>query len=157
MNERSSPMKMQWILITLALALGWSNVGDAAVIYLGENVTVPTEQPINAIIVDGNGNTVEKVFYYNPSLGGVDIGGSWDAECTSIVLPDYNVRYLWAGGYWLDEGGYYWLGGRRYFYNYPGWGVHWSGYWSNHWHDSWHDHYYHHYDHWHDHGHWHHR
>lgn len=134
---------------------------DAAVIYLGDGVVVPPEKPINAIIVDANGTTSEKVFYYNPAVSGVDIGSGWDVDSTSIFFPDYNVRYLWSGGYWVDGAGYYWVGGHRFHYDFPGWSVHWNGYWSNHWHDSWHAHwaYHHDDDHWHyaDHEHWHHR
>lgn len=153
-------MKTPWILPTLLTAmLALSSTVDAAVIYLGANINVPTDKPINAIVVDGNGNTYEKVYYYNPALCGVDIGSSWDADSTSVFFPDYNVRYLWSNGYWLDENGYYWTGGHRYYYDYPGWSAHWGLYWNNHWHDSWHSHWYDHHDdaHWHysDHEHWH--
>ncbi|WP_068471221.1 hypothetical protein [Candidatus Protochlamydia phocaeensis] len=137
---------------------------QAGVVVFGPQVTIAYRQPVQAIIVDGSGNTYEKVFYYDPAIGGVDLGPSYAAADTSIYFPNYNVRYIWYNGYWVNEEGCYWDGGRCVYIDHPHWRVYWTGYWNNHWHESWHRHWvvhhedvawqYHGHEHWHEH--WHH-
>lgn len=139
-------MNKKWMLFTACASLFSLGMLQAEVICFGPSITFTAQQPVRAIIVDGDGNTIEKTYVYNPDLGGIDIG-VYSTPYASIYFPDSNVRYLYAGGFWVGEDGYYWNHGRRYYYDHPGWGAHWNGYWSNHarWREparevSWHEH-----------------
>lgn len=127
-------MKNKCILMGALASLLLCGSVNAAYVYFGPNVTFTAHQPVRAVLVDANGNTVERTCYYNPEAGGIDIG---DTTYSSVYFPDNNARYLNSGGFWVDENGYYWHGGRRYFYG-PGWNDHWHGYWHGGWHDGWH-------------------
>jgi len=135
---------MRKIASLLLSMLALSALANGAVVYLKPDVAIPADKPVRAIIVDANGNTYEKEYQYNPAITGVDIGDTLDVESNSIFFPDYDVRYLWSNGHWLDENGYYWTGGHRYYYDHPNWHEHWNTYWNNHWSNSWHSHWKHH-------------
>jgi hypothetical protein len=132
-------MDQKWFYRSaLAAILGFGSL-QAGIVYFAPNVTFTAQQPVNAIIIDGDGNTVEKTFVYDPAVSGIDVGIQ-GAPMTSIYFPDSNTRYIWYNGYWVGEDGYYWDRGHRGYVNMPTWNVYWGGYWNNHWHDSWHRH-----------------
>src|SRR5690242_19972965 len=120
-------MNRKFILMTAMASCMLMGQLSAGIVYFGPSVTFTARQPVRAVIVDADGNTIEKTCYYNPEIGGIDIG---DANYTSIYFPDTNVRYLYADGFWVGEDGYYWNRGRRYYYSNPGWHDRWHGYWN---------------------------
>jgi hypothetical protein len=140
-------MNKKWILLAAFASCFLIGHLKAGVVYFGPSVSFTAQQPVRAVFVDAYGNTVEKTCYFNPELGGVDIG---DASYTSVYFPDNNVRYMYANGFWIGEDGYYWNGGRRYYYDHPGWRDHWHGYWGGHTNVYINEH-----NNWHDGGHWH--
>jgi hypothetical protein len=112
------------------ILISLTSLSEAAVIVLNNMNTAMIRQPVTAVIVDTNGNSFEQTYYYEPSLNGVDIGLTNPGE--SIYFPDYNARYLWNNGYWVNEQGYYWNNGRYTYVDHPHWHDHWHGYWNNH-------------------------
>lgn len=160
----------KFLLTTLTTSiLSFASV-QAGIVYFGPQISYSVQTPVRAVIIDANGNTIEKTYTYDPAMGGIDldlIGGPQ----ASIYFPDTNVRYLWYDGRWVDADGCYYERGRRYYVTNPGWNIQWTNYWSSYPHDHWHhywerghntvvninvhdDH-----GHWHeghdDHGHWH--
>lgn len=123
--------------LTLIFA-GWMIQSEAAVVLLGgPGVVISSQQPIQAIVVDSNGNTFEQTVCYNPAIGGVDLNTAWAGPNASVYFPAYNTGYIWNNGFWVDQSGYYFDGGRRVFVSQPNWGVHWNGYWQGHGHGGW--------------------
>lgn len=100
-------------------------------------VTYADRQPLEAVVVDGKGNTSNQTFYYNAGLGGVDYAPVDANAAASIFFPSLQVGYLWNNGYWVDHSGYYWSGGHRYYTNHPNWHGYWGGYWNAHPHGGW--------------------
>jgi len=134
-------MKSKWILLAaFAVFTGYGHL-NAGIIYFGPSVTFTAQQPVRAVIVDADGNAIEKTYTYDPSVGGVDLGIP-GGPATSIYFPDTNVRYLWSNGCWVGEDGYYWNHGNRVYIQNPEWRTHWNGYWTthSHWHDEIHNH-----------------
>lgn len=126
------------ILLSSALSLGLTADAEAIVINLGGSEAAFTDQQaIQVVIVDGNGNAVERTVNYNPSLGGIDIDASWAGPNASIYVPNLNQSYLFYNGYWIDQNGYYWNNGQRQSLNDPQWNTHWSHYWEAHPRDHW--------------------
>jgi hypothetical protein len=129
------------LIASINFALGGSCTGEAAIVTIEQpGVVLNASQPIQAIIVDSSGNTVEQTVYYNPSLGGVDLNASWAGPNASIYFPAYNTGFIWYNGFWVSPEGYYWNGGKRVYVSHPHWGNYWSGYWHgrNHWQGDWH-------------------
>jgi hypothetical protein len=137
-------MRRSWtlLLVSIVIATGWIAQGEAAVVLLGRPGIVMNPQPVQAIIVDSNGNTIQQTVYYDPAIGGVNLETSWAAPNASVYFPAFDTGYVWYNGYWVDHTGYYWDGGRRVYIGHPNWGNFWVGYWHgrNHWHGGWHDH-----------------
>ncbi len=132
-------MNRKWILMGALASFLLCGGANAAYVYFGPSITFAPRQPVQAVFIDANGNSVERTCCYNSEVGGIDIG---DTTYSSVYFPGNNVRYLYADGYWVDESGYYWNGGRRYYYDHPGWNDHWHGYWrgggyGGGWHDGW--------------------
>lgn len=136
-------MKKSWLLFLAAssLATGWIAQGEAAVVVVGTpGVVINNQQPIQAVIVDSNGNTFQQTVYYNPAVGGVDLNTAWAGPNASVYFPAFGTGYVWYNGFWVDHTGYYWDGGRRLYIGHPNWGGFWVGYWHgrNHWDGGWH-------------------
>jgi hypothetical protein len=137
------------LLASVALATGWVNQGEAAVVVLGgPGIALNYCQPIQAIIIDSNGNTFQQTVYYDPAIGGVDLNTAWAGPNASVYFPAFGTGYVWYNGYWVDRTGYYWNAGRRIYIGHPNWGNYWVGYWHGRphwdggwyvgWHDNWH-------------------
>lgn len=103
-------------------------------------VNLSVGEPIKAIIVTPDGNTVEQTVPYNPTLGGVDINAGLVGANASIYFPSLNAGYVWYDGHWVDNEGYYWNNGARVYVNHPHWHEYWGGYWGryHHWDGGWH-------------------
>lgn len=119
-------MKKRLFILGIALlSISASKSGEASVVVLGPSVTVTPQQPITAVFTDNYGNTYEQTVYYNPALGGIDVGNTTYA---SVYFPTFSTGYLWNNGFWVGENGYYWNNG--------GWayvGPHWHDHWHNYW------------------------
>lgn len=135
-------MKKSALLIaTFSLAMSFAAQSEAIAIRIGgPDIVFSNRQPVIVVIVDSNGNTYEQTYYYDPSLGGLDIDPSFAGPGASIYIPSLGMGYLWYNGYWVDQQGYYWNGRERVYINYPDWHEHWHGYWEKHHHDQWRDH-----------------
>lgn len=136
-------MNKSW-LFTLAsmLTMGWIAEGEAAVVAIGgPEVVLTARQPVQAVVVDSNGNSYQQTVYYDPAISGVDLDTSWAGPNASVYFPEYGTGYLWYNGFWVDQAGYYWNGGNRVYIGHPAWHDHWAGYWRVHggWHGGWHD------------------
>lgn len=126
-----------YLFASLILGCGWFGEGQAAVVIVGgPGVVLTDRQPIQAVIVDTAGNTVEQTVYYNPALGGVDLDTSLAGANASVYFPSFGTGYVWYNGYWVDPNGYYWNGSARVSAGHPHWREYWSGYWGrrSHWH-----------------------
>jgi hypothetical protein len=135
--------KSKLFLLAFLLAIGWIGQGETAVVMVGgPGVVLGYQQPVQAVIVDTNGNTYQQTVYYNPSIGGVDLDTSYAGPNASVYFPEYGTGYVWYNGYWVDQAGYYWDGGRRLYIGHPHWHDHWALYWGghDHWHGGWHSH-----------------
>ncbi len=121
---------------------------DAAVVVF-DQAGMNSAQPIEATIVDSNGNTFQQTVYYDPSIGGVDMNANWAGPNASIYFPTLGTGYVWYNGYWVNPEGYYWNNGARYYVG-PTWNGYWANYWSGrpywngnwhggHWRGGWHD------------------
>jgi hypothetical protein len=142
--------KLSLLLLTSILATGWIVQGEAAVVLIGgPEIVLTNRQPVQAVVVDTNGNTYQQTVYYDPAIGGVDLDTSWAGPNASVYFPDYGTGYLWYNGYWVDRAGFYWNGGQRVYIGHPYWHDHWAGYWgggpgvywhgdSGYWHGGWH-------------------
>lgn len=133
-------MKKPWILVLASLlSIGFTSKTEAAVVTIGgPGISLTYRQPVQTVVVDTNGNTLQQTVYYDPAIGGVNLDTSWAGPNASVYFPAYQTGYVWYNGFWVDHAGYYWDGGRRVYLNHPHWGDHWSGYWHNHWHEGWH-------------------
>jgi hypothetical protein len=134
-------MQKTWLfLLPIVLTLGKIQPGEAAVIVIGGGATLTDRQPIQAVVIDSNGNRYNQTVYYNPAIGGVDIDTAGFGSNASVYFPAYGTRYICYNGFWVDEAGYYVDGGQRFYVNHPYWGDHWAGYWGHYggWHDGWH-------------------
>ncbi len=119
------------LLLALSLVLGFATQGEAAIVVIGgPGVALTYRQPVQAVIVDNNGNRYEQTVYYDPAMGGVDVDTTWAGPNASVYFPAYGTRYLWYNGYWVDQAGYYWNGGNRIYIGHPYWHDHWAGYWN---------------------------
>lgn len=135
-------MKKSWALLLLSslFAAGWTLHATAAVVVLDQGgATLTSQQPIQAVIVDSNGNSFQQTVYYNPSAGGIDLDTSWAGPNASVYFPSLNTGYVWYNGYWVSPEGYYWNGGNRLYVG-PTWNNYWTNYWSgrNYWNGDWH-------------------
>jgi hypothetical protein len=136
-------MKKSWLLL-LATILSTIYIakGEAAVVMLGgPGITLSYRQPVQAIVVDANGNSCQQTVFYDPNIGGVDLDTSWAGPNASVYFPDYGTGYLWYNGVWVDQTGYYWNGTQRIYIGHPSWRDHWAGYWRGHggWRGGWHE------------------
>lgn len=128
------------ILLSSALALSFAGEAEAALLNIDvQGQVLADQQPIQAVIVDSNGNTYERTVYFNPQVGGIDIDTSWAGPSASIFFPSLNQSYVWYNGFWVDQRGYYWNNGQRLYLNDPQWQVHWHHYWEAHPHEHWND------------------
>lgn len=129
--------KIGLLILTLLLSALQT---EAAVVVVQPGATFSPQQPIQAVVIDSSGNPTNQTFYYNSAVGGVDVNTAVGPD-TSIYFPDYGTRYIWYNGYWVDQGGYYWNDGRRFYVGHPHWNDYWGGYWRGHggWHDGWHN------------------
>lgn len=96
--------------------------------------------PVDAIVVDKDGDMSEQQYTYDPDAGGVVINNYNEVsgpDC-SIYFPLFAVGFIWWGGYWCDHDGYYWSGHGYHRANYNHWHNHWNNYWHNNWNNKWH-------------------
>lgn len=110
---------------------------QAAVVAIGgPGIAIKFHQPVQAIVVDPNGATVQQTVYYDPAIGGVDLDTSWAGPNASVYFPEYGSGYIWYNGVWVGREGYYWDGAKRVYVNHPDWNNHWAVYWGGqgHWH-----------------------
>lgn len=123
----------------LVFAFGKMAQGNAAIVTVGApGVVFSSGQPIQAVVVDSAGNNFQQTIYYDPAIGGVDLDTNWAGPNASVYFPTLGTGYVWYNGYWVDQAGYYWNGGRRVYVGHPHWGNFWVGYW--HGRDHWHGH-----------------
>lgn len=135
-------MQKSWIFLFTCLVAGWLASGNAAVVVIGgPGVVLTNRQPIQAVIVDSNGNTFQQNVFYDSAIGGVDLDTSWAGPNASVYFPTIGTGYVWYNGYWVDQTGYYWNGKNRVYIGHPNWNNYWSGYWHgrNHWNGGWHE------------------
>ncbi len=95
--------------------------------------------PVDAIIVDKDGNMTERQYTYDPAQGGVVINNYNQVagpDC-SLYFPVFGVGFLWWGGYWVDYNGYYWNGYGWGYVNYNRWHGRWNNYWHHNWNNKW--------------------
>lgn len=107
--------------------------------------------PVDAIVVDKDGNMSERQYTYDPNRGGVVINNYYQVagpDC-SLYFPAFGVGFLWNNGFWVDSQGYYWNGIGFGFVGYGYWNSHWNYYWHHNWNNRWN-----HYRSSHPHGHW---
>ena len=128
--------KTSLFLLALSLSIGTVNQTEAVALKIGgPGVVFTNQQPVQVIIIDSNGNTLDKTIYYNPEIEGLDLDASWAGPNASIYIPSLGTGYLWYNGFWVNQDGYYWDHGRRvYVTDVPQWRTHWTGYWHNHTH-----------------------
>lgn len=121
-------MKKIIMLGVMAFAMSISSKLPAGVIvFNGGLVAYSSQQPINAVFTDSDGNSYQQTVYYNPAIGGVDIGNP--GSYVSVYFPTLGSAYLWNNGYWVGEDGYYWNNGTRVYVG-PNWNDHWHAYWG---------------------------
>ena len=137
-------MKNRWKigLLSTIIAIGWATQGETTVVMLDQsNFAINNRQPIQATIVDRNGQNYQQTVYYDPAIRGVDLDARWAGPNASIYFPTLNTGYVWYNGYWVNPEGYYWNGGNRYSVG-PTWNDYWGGYWKGrgYWNGNWHDH-----------------
>lgn len=126
-------MNYLWLFSLSLCFASWMAQGDAAVVLLGgPGVVINYHQPIQAVIVDTNGNTFEQTVCYDPAIGGVNLNTAWAGPNASVYFPAYRTGYIWNNGYWVDQTGFYWNGERRVYMSHPNWNNHWAGYWQGH-------------------------
>lgn len=119
--------------MAFSLTLGFTAQSEAVAVRIGSpRITFTPKQPIQAIIVDSNGNATEQTFYYNADIDGVDIAESMGGPDASIYFPSLGTGYIWYNGNWVDQEGYYWNGAERISINHPQWKDRWTGYWNDH-------------------------
>ena len=121
-------MRKVIMLSVMALTISISQAVEAGVIVFNSGSPVYTsQQPINAVFTDSNGNSYEQTVYYNPAIGGVDLNNS--GSYASVYFPTLGTAYLWNNGFWVGEDGYYWNNGARVYIG-PNWHDHWHSYWG---------------------------
>ena len=131
-------MKYRHLFMGVLLAVSWSSLSSAAMIgFEDSNVKWTNRQPVQVIIVDPNGRQWEQTVEYDPSIGGVDLTGTWVGPNASVYFPSLGSSYLFYNGYWVDQSGYYWRDGQRAYIGSPYWNEHWNNYWSAHPHRDW--------------------
>lgn len=131
--------KQLFILFATILAVGSAAQSEAAVVRIGgPGICLTYRQPVHAVIVGPAGNSIEQTVYYDPAIGGVDLDTGWAGPNASVYFPAYQTSYIWYNGFWVDQAGSYWDGGRRVYITHPHWHDYWGGYWHNHWHEGWH-------------------
>jgi hypothetical protein len=95
--------------------------------------------PVDAVVVDKDGNMTQTQYTYDPNQGGVVINNYYQVggPDASIYFPLWGIGFLWWSGFWVDSYGYYWNG---YGYGYvrsARWGNHWNNYWHSNWNNKW--------------------
>lgn len=134
-------------LLASLLVTGWTVHTDATVIRIdSQRIINNGTQPIEAVIVDSDGNGYRQMTSYDPSIRGIYLDMRDIGPGASVYFPDFGSGYIWYNGYWVDQTGYYWNGRKRVVVKEPDW----STYWARHWHgrintgwsgrgnDSWH-------------------
>lgn len=97
--------------------------------------------PVEAIVTKPDGTVIERQYVYNPNTNTIIIDSDDNEENASLFFPGLELGFLFAGGYWVDQGGYYWAGNRWVYADYPDWDDHWHNYWNHQWNDNhWHNH-----------------
>ena len=132
-------MKKRFFILFTALAImGTAVQSEAAVVTIGgPGIVLANRQPVQAVIVGPNGNSIQQTVYFDPALGGVNLDTSWAGPNASVYFPAYQTSYIWYNGFWVDQAGAYWDGGKRVYITHPHWHDYWGGYWHNHWHEGW--------------------
>lgn len=132
-------MKKPWdVCLFLVFSTFCQIQAEAAIVTIGgPGVVLSYRQPVQAIVIDSNGNSFQQTVFYDPAIGGADIDTAWAGPNASVYFPAYGSRYMWYNGFWVDEAGYYWDGGRRVLVVHPSWREHWTGYWGVHNHGGW--------------------
>ena len=126
-------------LLASLIAVGFTVESEAAVVAIGgPGITLTYRQPVQVVVVDPTGNSLQQTVYYDPAIGGVDLDTGWAGPNASVYFPAFQTGYIWYNGFWVDHAGYYWNGSHRAYLGHPHWDAHWSGYWHNHWHSGWH-------------------
>lgn len=105
-----------------------------------QEFTQPT--PIETIVVDKNGNVIEKQYTYDPNQGGVVINNNEEigGDDASLFFPMFEMGFIWASGYWVGHDGNYWNGHEYVNINNNHWDDHWNNYWHNNWNNKWNNH-----------------
>jgi hypothetical protein len=119
------------VMLIIGSCLIFSGIAKAGPLILNSpNIVFTNQQPIEAIIVDANGNPTTQTIYYNGTIGGFDIPSTKLGPNASIYFPSLQTGYIWHNGFWVDEGGSYFLNGQRHYVTNPEWHTHWSTYWG---------------------------
>jgi hypothetical protein len=95
--------------------------------------------PVNAVVVDRNGNMTETRYTYDPDQGGVVINNYEEISGpgSSVFFPEDEVGLMWWDGFWVDHEGYYWNGANFVLVDDPGWRGRWDQYWQRDWRNKW--------------------
>ncbi|MBS0651927.1 MAG: hypothetical protein JSR39_00190 [Verrucomicrobia bacterium] len=101
------------------------------------NITSPT--PVQAIVLDSNGNMSEEEYMYNPDTQVVVVDSNNGGDNASIFFPLFAAGFIWWDGYWVNHEGNYYVNNHWVHVNNPDWNNHWHDYWNNHWDNHWHN------------------
>lgn len=126
-----------WLRL-LAICFFLPLIADQEIRIENPSVEVDGPTPVQAIILDSNGNVTEKEYTYDPNTQTIIINSNDEGDNASIFFPLFETGFLWWGGYWVNYNGYYWNGHWRHV-DYDDWNGHWHNYWNHHWDNHWHN------------------
>ena len=92
--------KIGLLLLVSILPMNFIARAEAAVVMIGgPGVVLGYRQPVQAIVVDTNGNSCQQTVYYDPNIGGVNLDTSWAGPNASVYFPDFGTDSLWSSYY----------------------------------------------------------
>ncbi|MES2122982.1 MAG: hypothetical protein V4492_09480 [Chlamydiota bacterium] len=132
-------MAMAW---TAVLSADTSSSTTNVVPIPGADQEFSSPTPIETIVVDKNGNMIEKQYTYDPNQGGVVINNNNEVggDNASLFFPMFMMGFMWSEGFWVGHNGSYWNGNRYTYVNNKNWNNHWNNYWHNNWNQKWNNH-----------------
>jgi hypothetical protein len=132
-------------LLLLPFVSGFGDNTTTVVAIPNGNQVVSSPTPVDAIVVDSNGNMSQQQVQYDPNAangqGGVTINNNYGGDNASLFLPLFQMGFIWSMGYWVGHDGSYWNGHNTVYINNSHWDNHWNNYWHNNWGPKW-QHYY---------------
>ncbi len=131
--------KILGLLVIVIISATFLLQADSQVMIPNGNSGISSPTPVQAIVVDSQGNVSEQEYTYDPNTQVIVINSNNSGDNASLFFPLFAMGFIWWEGYWVNHDGNYWVDNHWVHVNNVNWDKHWNNYWHNHWNNRWHN------------------